>query len=263
MSAAAAHASARRIAWARRRRALAALMARVPPQPARDARARILVAAVAMALAAPLIADEAGLRAINTTQNPTFASPARVSAARHGQPRARHAHAVRVGSANQPPRGPHRHVLAVLIGSIVGISAGFFGGWVGGILMRFTEWFLVIPFLPLAIVLAAILGPVGAKHHPRHRDHVVAVPRPPDPRPGAHPEGTRLRRPQPRARRVELAPHDAPHPAERLAAHPRQPHAHGADRDPLRDDAVVPRARRPAQPVLGQAAATTPSRPAP
>ena len=25
--------------------------------------------------------------------------------------------------------------------------------------MRLTEWFLVIPFLPLAIALAAVLGP--------------------------------------------------------------------------------------------------------
>ena len=54
-------------------------------------------------------------------------------------------------------------VLAVLIGSVVGITAGFFGGRVGGVLMRLTEWFLVIPFLPLAIVLAAILGPVGRR----------------------------------------------------------------------------------------------------
>ena len=46
-----------------------------------------------------------------------------------------------------------------MIGSVVGILAGFFGRRFGGILMRLTEWFLVIPFLPLAIALAAILGP--------------------------------------------------------------------------------------------------------
>ena len=50
-------------------------------------------------------------------------------------------------------------VLAMVIGSVVGIVAGFLGGIVGSVLMRVTEWFLVIPFLPLAIVLAAILGP--------------------------------------------------------------------------------------------------------
>jgi len=45
------------------------------------------------------------------------------------------------------------------LGAVVGITAGFFGGWAGGALMRLTEWFLVIPFLPLAIALAAVLGP--------------------------------------------------------------------------------------------------------
>jgi peptide/nickel transport system permease protein len=50
-------------------------------------------------------------------------------------------------------------VLAIVIGTVVGVAAGFFGRWPDGILSRITEWFLVIPFLPLAIVLAAVLGP--------------------------------------------------------------------------------------------------------
>jgi peptide/nickel transport system permease protein len=49
-------------------------------------------------------------------------------------------------------------VLTILIGSVVGIVSGFVGGKVDAVLMRITEWFLVIPFLPLAIVLASILG---------------------------------------------------------------------------------------------------------
>ncbi len=50
-------------------------------------------------------------------------------------------------------------LLAIVIGSLVGITAGYFGGRTGGALMRLTEWFLVIPFLPLAVALAAVLGP--------------------------------------------------------------------------------------------------------
>jgi peptide/nickel transport system permease protein len=48
--------------------------------------------------------------------------------------------------------------ISMLIGALVGIAAGYFRGWFGTLLMRFTDWFLVIPFLPLAIVLGAILG---------------------------------------------------------------------------------------------------------
>jgi peptide/nickel transport system permease protein len=50
-------------------------------------------------------------------------------------------------------------VISVVIGSVVGIAAGHFGRWTDSVLMRVTDWFLVIPFLPLAIVLATVLGP--------------------------------------------------------------------------------------------------------
>ncbi|HYN37536.1 MAG TPA: ABC transporter permease [Actinomycetota bacterium] len=49
-------------------------------------------------------------------------------------------------------------IISMGIGSIVGITAGYYGRWVGATLMRFVDWFLVIPFLPLAIVLASLLG---------------------------------------------------------------------------------------------------------
>ena len=49
-------------------------------------------------------------------------------------------------------------VISVVIGSVVGIAAGHYGRWTDSLLMRVTDWFLVIPFLPLAIVLATVLG---------------------------------------------------------------------------------------------------------
>jgi peptide/nickel transport system permease protein len=49
-------------------------------------------------------------------------------------------------------------LIAVLLGSGVGIVAGYYGRWTDSVLMRITDWFLVIPFLPLAIVLASLLG---------------------------------------------------------------------------------------------------------
>jgi peptide/nickel transport system permease protein len=49
-------------------------------------------------------------------------------------------------------------LISVAIGAVIGIVAGYFGGKPETILMRLTDWFLVIPFLPLAIVLASILG---------------------------------------------------------------------------------------------------------
>src|SRR6478736_3749171 len=47
---------------------------------------------------------------------------------------------------------------SVLFGTLVGAVAGFFGGLVDEILMRFTDMFLAFPALVLAIAIAATLG---------------------------------------------------------------------------------------------------------
>ncbi len=48
--------------------------------------------------------------------------------------------------------------VSMVIGTLIGLVSGYSDGWSGRFLMRFTEWFLVLPFLPLAIVLATVLG---------------------------------------------------------------------------------------------------------
>jgi peptide/nickel transport system permease protein len=49
--------------------------------------------------------------------------------------------------------------IAVLVGSVVGGVAGYYGGWVDDALMRVTEFFQTIPTFLFAIVLLAILSP--------------------------------------------------------------------------------------------------------
>jgi peptide/nickel transport system permease protein len=48
---------------------------------------------------------------------------------------------------------------AALIGTVVGLAAGYFGGWIDLVLMRITDVFLGFPAIVLALAIVAVLGP--------------------------------------------------------------------------------------------------------
>jgi peptide/nickel transport system permease protein len=147
------------IAWARRRRAFGRTWSDY-----RRSREGIigliaLGAFVALALLAPMLVDPENLEVVNTTENPQWAPPSEfppLGTDRYGRPIWDQ---LVYGSRISLLVGVAATLLAIVIGTVVGVAAGYFGGWTDSGLSRLTEWFLVIPFLPLAIVLAAILGP--------------------------------------------------------------------------------------------------------
>jgi peptide/nickel transport system permease protein len=49
--------------------------------------------------------------------------------------------------------------IAIITGVILGVAAGYFGGWVDQVLMRFTDVILAFPFLLFVILLVSILRP--------------------------------------------------------------------------------------------------------
>lgn len=50
-------------------------------------------------------------------------------------------------------------VLTIPVGLLVGITAGYMGGWTERVLMRITDIFLSLPNLVIALALVAMLGP--------------------------------------------------------------------------------------------------------
>ncbi|GAA2340619.1 ABC transporter permease [Dactylosporangium salmoneum] len=48
--------------------------------------------------------------------------------------------------------------VAVVLGSILGVVAGYFGGWLDDVLMRLTDIFQAFPTFILALAVAALLG---------------------------------------------------------------------------------------------------------
>ena len=212
----------------------------------------VLIGFALMALIAPWISPKSGLSAAQSIDNPLWAPPSRDYPLGTDHLGRSVAAQFVWGSRVSLVVGLAATVLTIAIGSVIGITAGFFGGGLDTVLMRITDWFLVIPFLPLAIVLAAVLDRsiwniiivIGVTSWPGTarlvRAQVLTVKQ-------------RLFVDRARSlgatRRLRRA---APHPAQRRPADPRQRHARRADLDPDRDHARLPRPRRPDPRLVGQ-----------
>jgi peptide/nickel transport system permease protein len=151
-------ASRRRIAWTRRRRALARSWGMYRHSRPGMIGLVVLLVFVALAVAAPFLAGTDGLHAVTSTGNPVWAHPSEFAPLGTDHLGRSVGAQFLWGSRISLYVGLMATFLTMLIGSVVGITAGFFGGRVESVLMRVTEWFLVIPFLPLAIVLVAVLS---------------------------------------------------------------------------------------------------------
>ncbi len=147
------------VAWERRRRAFTRGWAEYRRDREGMFGLVVLGVFVAVALLAPVLADHSQLSAVNTVDNETWAPPLEhppLGTDNLGRPVWDQ---LVYGSQVSLLVGIAATFIAIVIGTVVGAAAGFFGGWTDAVLSRLSEWFLVIPFIPLAIVLAAILGP--------------------------------------------------------------------------------------------------------
>jgi peptide/nickel transport system permease protein len=49
--------------------------------------------------------------------------------------------------------------MTIIFGSLIGLIAGYFGGWIDSVLMRIADVFFAFPFLVLVLAIVAALGP--------------------------------------------------------------------------------------------------------
>ncbi len=119
----------------------------------------ILVFFVIIAVFAPLLADKCDLSPLCHPENPALSPPsAQFWFGTDWQGRSVLSLTI-WGSRVSLIVGLAATLITVVIGTGIGLVAGYYGGWKETGLMRLTDWFLVIPFLPLAIVLSVILKP--------------------------------------------------------------------------------------------------------
>ncbi len=148
----------RAISWARRKRALGRLARTYRRSAMGMWGLGILIFFILVALLAPVITNEA-------TMDPTCACVGEPLQAPSSEfwfgtdNLGRSVYTMTVwGARISLTVGLAATLISMVIGALIGIAAGYYGGWLETALMRLTDWFLVLPWLALAIVLASVLG---------------------------------------------------------------------------------------------------------
>ena len=153
--------SSRSVAWARRRLALRRFVSAFMKQKAGVLGVVILMVFIVIALTAPIIFPSDELDPLKTLDNPDMAPPSSefwLGTDELG----RSVLALLAWSARSSLIvGLLASLMAMVLGTLIGIGSGHYRGFFGRLLERLTDWFLVIPFIPLVVVLAAVLGQRG------------------------------------------------------------------------------------------------------
>ncbi|MEV6287836.1 ABC transporter permease [Kribbella sp. NPDC051770] len=145
------------VTWTRRKRSLQRFWADFRHHRAGVAGLAILVVAVLLALIAPLFIDSGVTNVVSGTGEkmapPSWDAPL-------GTDESGRSVLLMIwwGSRTSLLIGFLAALLSMVIGTVLGIVAGHFRGWIGAVVLRITDWFLVLPSLVTALVLAAILG---------------------------------------------------------------------------------------------------------
>jgi peptide/nickel transport system permease protein len=117
-----------------------------------------LVVFFGLAIAAPLFAGRSELRADAGRDRPSLAAPgAKYLLGTDELGRSVAAQLV-WGARVSLYIGLLATVVAVVVGSLIGLIAGYSRGWLSSVLLAIDDFVLVVPFLPLAIVLAVVVG---------------------------------------------------------------------------------------------------------
>ncbi|RSD07319.1 ABC transporter permease [Amycolatopsis eburnea] len=146
----------RQIAWHRRRASIARTWREFAGQRAALVGLVLLGATVVVALLLPLISDQSGLDVTKATGEPL--SPPNGDFWLGTDNFGRSVLLMTIwGTRISLLVGFSAALLSVVIGTLIGITAAHFGGWVSATLLRFTDFFLVLPSLILAIALSAVL----------------------------------------------------------------------------------------------------------